>query len=108
MNQEEKLELACKKHIEKFGVIPQLIVSMEEAGELIQAVSKYYRFREGYLFGDQWDEMRIENLLIGEIVDMEIMIKQLKEILSSIRLFNGRYETIRDFKINRAWERVEE
>jgi len=99
---EMMLERACIGHLKKFGVTPQLIVAMEEGGELIQALSKFYRLREGYIF-EEYMKPGITHNLIEEIVDMEIMIAQLKIILKP---FDHIYERTREEKITRAFDRV--
>lgn len=68
MNREH---LIYKKAVEKWGVEAQLDQTIEEAAELIQAVNKFKRRR-----GDE----PVDNL-IEEIIDVEIMIGQVKVIL---------------------------
>ena len=61
--------LICKRAIDTFGVEIQLVVAMEECGELIQAISKALRCKTH----------NVEE----EIADVEIMCKQLRIIYNS-------------------------
>lgn len=57
--------------IDTFGVDKQLIVAIEELSELQKSISKYIRYDN--------DKEQIVNIL-EEIVDVDIMIRQLKKI----------------------------
>ena len=64
MNNEE-LKI-IEKAVDTFGNLPQIFVSIEEMGELIQALSKNFRGKDN-----------IDNIA-EEITDVEIMLNQLK------------------------------
>ncbi len=61
----KELEDLSAEAVLKFGQI-QIVIAMEELGELIQQLSKFARFKENR------DE------LIEEILDVEIMLEQVK------------------------------
>lgn len=99
---EQKLDIACVEHIKRYGVEPQLIVAMEESGELIQAISKFYRFRNNAIAGHMKQRYMLENL-IGECVDVSIMIRQIQTIIDEPKLWSRIYAS----KVNRAYQRIE-
>ena len=59
-----------KKAIQKWGKESQINMAIEECAELIVALSKRFRNRNGSTVDD----------VIGEMVDVEIMLEQLKLI----------------------------
>ena len=71
----------CKRAVAKWGVEAQLDQAVEEAAELIQAINKFKRYNS------PWP-------LMEEMVDVEIMVGQLKAIVreatgsSNNRMFN--------------------
>ena len=67
-----------EKAIEKWGVIAQLIMTMEECAELIQACSKVIRATNAG--GDVGECL---NNLAEELTDVEIMVEQMKTMLPS-------------------------
>ena len=69
MNIEDRYAL-YKKAIMKWGKEPQINMAIEECAELITALSKRNRCSNGSTIDD----------IIGEMVDVEIMIEQLKLI----------------------------
>jgi len=75
--------------IKKWGINFQLDVLVEECGELIHSVMKFRR------------EKSLGNFIhfVEEIVDVEIMINQIKTMLST-----SVYEEIKKEKINRLKE----
>lgn len=82
-----------------YGYGKQRIQLMEEMGELMQAVSKYDRAEEGHEIYEA-----IENL-IGELVDVQIMLDQFRELFNVIpECFDARYND----KLNRQIERIED
>ena len=89
INKDEEI-IICNKAINQFGGNNQLIVAMEELGELIQAISKVLRGKET---DDNFEE---------EIADVDIMLTQLK-ILGNLR----EIEKWRNYKLNRLKERIE-
>lgn len=81
---------AFKKFIELYGQKAQLEVTQEECAELIQAISKYFRGKEG-----------AREKIIGELADVKIMVEQL------IYMFNcdPEVEDLINFKIDRQMRR---
>lgn len=63
-------ERIYKKAMYKWGFPSQVMILMEEAGELIQAASKLCRKKEG--------TYNKKIVFLEEIADMEIMIEQFK------------------------------
>lgn len=61
-----------KKAIEKWGKEPQITMMIEECGELITALAKKDRCSNGSTIDD----------IIGEMVDVEILLEQLKIIFN--------------------------
>lgn len=74
MNEKE----VYKKAVSTWGKNIQIYVATEEMGELIQALSKY--LRSNYLRSEKDNEYCLTDNIIEEIVDVEIMLGQLKEI----------------------------
>ena len=85
----------CKRAIEKWGVETQLDQAVEEAAELIQAINKFKRYNS------PWP-------LIEEMVDVEIMIGQLKAIVRDAtgRSNNRMYNRIREEKLKKVEEKL--
>ena len=85
----------CKTAITKWGVEAQLNQAVEEAAELIQAVNKFKRYNS------PWP-------LIEEMVDVEIMIGQLKAIVRDAtgRSNNRTYNRIREEKLKKVEEKL--
>lgn len=73
--------------IEKWGVDSQLNMAIEEMSELTKALCKFFRGEED-----------IDNIH-EEIIDVEIMIEQLKRIF---KIGEEWTNTQKDFKINKA------
>lgn len=68
------------EHAEQFGVENRVLQCTEECGELIQALSKYKRV----LQRDKTCKMKRSqaiNMVLEEIADVEITLKQLKYLL---------------------------
>jgi len=89
MNRED---LIYRKCIEKWGVTPQLDQTIEESAELIQAINKFKRQRGDF------------EIVVEEVVDVQIMINQVKVILSNIygeSCIENKYKEIWDKKIER-------
>lgn len=76
---------------EHYGLDNQLLQAMEECGELIQAISKYKRYK---------DKLR----LIEEIADVQIMINQLVYLLGC----EDRVNEMMIIKLKRQTERIKE
>ena len=73
-----------QKAIELWGAEAQLDMLMEECGELISAVNKFKRRR---LYQDD---------VASEIVDVELMCAQIKEMINP-----EIYESVRKYKVER-------
>lgn len=67
---------------EQFGLENRLLQCTEEAGELIQALSKYQRILQGDKTC-QTDMIHAEYMVAEEMADIEICIKQLKYLLEN-------------------------
>jgi NTP pyrophosphatase (non-canonical NTP hydrolase) len=85
----------CKEAVAKWGVEAQLDQAVEEAAELIQAINKFKRY------GSPWP-------LIEEMVDVEIMIGQLKTIVrrATGSSNNRTYNRIREEKLKKVEEKL--
>ena len=85
----------CKRAVAQWGVEAQLDQAVEEAAELIQAVNKFKRYKS------PWS-------LIEEMVDVEIMIGQLKAIAREAtgRSNNRTYNRIREEKLKKVEEKL--
>ena len=81
----------------------------EECAELVQAVSKYYRFRntknsrDEILASTEDSNMLIQNI-VEEIADVEIMLEQMKILLN---ISNEAVEGVKEKKVNRQLARIE-
>lgn len=83
------------KAIEKFGTSNQLIVAIEELSELQKAITKILRYKNdesGKLIGD----------IQEEIIDVEIMIAQLKKIYSD----DDFYKVMKNVKLRKLNEKI--
>lgn len=83
-----RFKKVCEKAVNTYGRDIQMIIAMEECGELIQALSKYLRGKNH----------NVEE----EIADMEIMIQQLKIMFDSKSI-----DEWAENKINRLDNRIE-
>lgn len=86
---------------EQFGIENRLLQCTEEAGELIQALSKYKRI----LQGDKTcrtDMCHAEYMIAEEMADIEICIEQLKYLLGNTQ----QIEQIKEQKIQRTEQRL--
>ena len=84
-----------EKAIRHYGVENQMMQSMEECSELIQAISKCIRYK---------DDIVAKQHLTEEISDVLIMIDQLKIILD---IKDYEINCYRDYKLNRLNRRIE-
>ena len=82
---------------EQFGLENRLLQCTEEAGELIQALSKYQRILQGDKTC-QTDMIHAEYMVAEEIADIEICIKQLKYLLENTE----QIEQIKEGKVERT------
>ena len=71
MINKETEKLICKKAIDTFGEISQMIKAAEEMGELIRAISRVI-LQQGE------SDVQIESNYNEEIADVTIMLEQLK------------------------------
>lgn len=91
------MNYTLKEVVETFGVESQYDIAVEELSELIQAIQKLKRYK---------DKARKLNLL-EELVDVEIMIEQLKLIMSfEDQNILDRYSDMKACKMNRLFNRV--
>ncbi len=91
--------MILQQAIEHYGVEHQLNILTEELGELITDVSKW---RNGRIPPEK---------VLGEIVDVEIMIQQLKIIISTKNPdldINTIMTTIMEYKLERLKQRIED
>ena len=71
MINKETEKLICKKAVESYGEISQMIKATEEMGELIRAISRVI-LQQGE------SDVQIESNYNEEIADVTIMLEQLK------------------------------
>lgn len=89
MEKTERISL-FKKALEKWGVLAQQKMLMEEVGELFSAIGKF-------------DRMRAEEKdVITELADVSIMVEQMA-VLFGYEAF----EEEKEFKLNRLKEKLE-
>lgn len=86
---------------EQFGLENRLLQCTEEAGELIQALSKYRRILQGDKTC-QTDMIHAEYMIAEEMADIEICIEQLKYLLGNTE----QIEQIKTEKIKRTEHRL--
>nr|DAP48947.1 MAG TPA: nucleoside triphosphate pyrophosphohydrolase [Caudoviricetes sp.] len=86
---------------EQFGLENRLVQCTEEAGELIQALSKYRRIQQGDKTC-RTDMCHAEYMIAEEMADIEICIKQLKYMLGNTE----QIEQIKAEKIQRTEQRL--
>ena len=86
-----------RKAIETFGADEQLNIAKEECAELIKALSKHHRVHtfESY---DKRKVQRAVNNVLEELVDVEIMLDQIKMIYG---FTDKRISEIKEFKLER-------
>lgn len=100
MNDYKKLNIQIAKH---YGYDSQSNQLIEECAELIQAINKHKRIMSGEISKEKYSDA-IENI-IEEIADVEIMIDQIKYLLS----INPMYvDGVKKQKIMREMKRIEE
>lgn len=89
MDKEQRREL-YRTALQKYGVMPQVLMVVEECGELLSALSKYNR-------------NRIEAPeVITELADVSIMVEQMSELLGY-----DEYEKEKERKLNRLQNRLQ-
>ncbi len=82
-----------RKAIKEWGISPQLLQTMEECSELIQAVSHFLRGREGG-----------RNEIVEELADVEIMCEQLRVMFED---YNDEIDKIKERKLMGILEMLE-
>ena len=92
------------KQAEHFGIENRLIQCLEETGGLQQAICKCIRTQKEDSTCAVSKEQAIE-MLEEEIADTEICLEQIKHLLS---LNKTKIETIKEVKLKRTQERMEE
>lgn len=97
MNIEDRYAL-YKKAWEKWGKEPQINMAIEECGELITALAKRNRLHNGSTVDD----------IIGELVDVEICIEQMKLIFSEGKFGVFTFEIFKDKKLRKLRNMVKE
>lgn len=76
---------------------------MEECGELIQAVNKYWRFKNDMIDGEEDDYV---NNIIEEIADVQICIEYMLIRLREKYNVDAMLDMITDKKIRREFHRI--
>lgn len=76
-NKEEE-KIICKKAIENFGEVIQMITAIEKLNGLAQTISKALLIKN--LYNATIEENTIKSLLNEQMADVEIMLEQLKNI----------------------------
>lgn len=96
MNLPENAEL-YRRAYRKWGIRAQMLMVVEESAELTKEICKAER--KGLI--------NVQAEVTEELVDLEIMVEQLKVILSDhLHSFDGMYMRIQEDKINRLKERL--
>ncbi|MCH3961270.1 MAG: hypothetical protein LKF53_02775 [Solobacterium sp.] len=88
-----------QRAVKEYGNDEQMRMAQEECSELTVALSKYHRSE---ISGDKRKFNRAAESVIEEVVDVEIMCRQMHIILGNEDAFS----TVRDFKLNRLEERL--
>lgn len=94
---EQRYDKTMIEQAEQFGLENRLLQCTEEAGELIQALSKYQRILQGDKTC-QTDMIHAEYMIAEEMADIEICLKQLKYLLGNTE----QIEQIKEEKIQRT------
>ena len=89
MISDEFVKKTYEKALEKYGFHMQQAMMIEEASELIKAISKFWRRPYKKTFDDVREEM----------ADVEIMLEQMKIMFEDTK-------EIREIKINRLFHRL--
>lgn len=79
-----------------YGFKSQTDKAVEEMGELITAIIKW---KQSEMYEDYLH-------MTEELVDVEIMIQQLKQEIYSTKDWKDRYKKMREFKLSRQIERI--
>lgn len=97
-----------KQIADHYGFEKQSRQLSEECAEVIQAVNKYFRYKEALKTPDDaivgtTDICILIQNIAEEIADCEIMLEQMKHLLN---INNGAIEAIKEIKVNRQLERI--
>lgn len=87
--------------VEKYGADPQIDMAIEESSELIKALLKYRRKKNG---SEVFDEKELRTAIIDEIADVSIMVMQLQIVFGCMEETEERIA----YKIDRQMNRIKE
>ena len=97
------ISVETKKIADYFGYEAQSNQLIEECAELIQAVNKYRRAKgNGQPMAEYHSSLVLDNL-VEEIVDVEIMLEQIKHLL---QIPEDEIQAMKFYKVNRTKERI--
>lgn len=110
MKDPKEIEELSQQSMETFGEIPELVLTMEECGELIQIISKYIRLKSGgQPFVASNEEAILEHMAeeLGDVHSMLVEVEtrfNLKERVDKIQerklqRLQGRIEDVRNAKL---------
>lgn len=87
--------------VEKYGADPQIDMAIEESSELIKALLKYRRKKNG---SEIFDEKELRTAIVDEIADVSIMVAQLQIVFGCMTETKDRIA----YKIDRQMNRIKE
>lgn len=96
MDRNEKIQKIARF----YGYDAQSRQCIEECSELIQAINKYWRKRDGQAFKDVIERTKSKDNMLEEIADVQIMLWQM------VYLLNADVTPIIEQKLNRQLERI--
>lgn len=96
-----QINKCIREQAEQFGLENRMLQCTEEAGELIQALSKYRRIKQGDKTC-RTDMCHAEYMIAEEMADLEICIEQLKCLLGNTE----QIEQIKAEKVHRTEQRL--
>lgn len=96
-----QIDECTREQAEQFGLENRMLQCTEEAGELIQALSKYRRIQQGDKTC-RTDMCHAEYMVAEEMADLEICIEQLKYLLGNTE----QIEQIKEEKVHRTEQRL--
>lgn len=104
MKDPKEIEQLSKESMETFGEIPEMVLTMEECGELVQAISKYIRYKSGgQPFVTPNEDTILENIA-EEIGDVHSMLVEVETRLG----LKERVDKIQERKMQRLQKRIED
>lgn len=77
-----QINKCIREQAEQFGLENRMLQCTEEAGELIQALSKYQRILQGDKTC-QTNMVHAEYMIAEEIADVELLLEQIKYLLGN-------------------------